>query len=70
MHRIQVKRKKCLDQRIGPLLDHRVGPCPMFQSVAADLFGPIQYQGTVNKRQTGIGWGVMFVCMATSVIHM
>jgi hypothetical protein len=35
-----------------------------------DLSGPIEYHGTVNKRQTGKGWGVMFVCMATSAVHV
>jgi hypothetical protein len=35
-----------------------------------DLLGPIEYQGTVNKRQVGKGWGVMFVCSATSAVHV
>jgi hypothetical protein len=36
-----LKEKKCIEQRMGPLPDHRVGPCPIFQYVAVDLFGPI-----------------------------
>jgi hypothetical protein len=42
-----------MKQRKGPLPNHRVEPCSIFQSVAVDLFGPIEYQGTVNKRQVG-----------------
>jgi hypothetical protein len=38
----------------------------MFQSVAVDLFEPIEYQGTMNRRQAGKGWGVVFVCTTTS----
>jgi hypothetical protein len=34
-----------MEQRMGPLPDHRVGPRAIFQSVAIDLFGPIKYQG-------------------------
>jgi hypothetical protein len=47
-----------------------MGPGPIFQSVAIDLFGPIEYQGIINKRQVGKGWGVMFVCTATSAVHV
>jgi hypothetical protein len=39
-----------MEQRIGPLPDHRVGPSPIFQSLAEDLFKPIEYQGIINKR--------------------
>jgi hypothetical protein len=66
----RLKEKKCMEQRMGPLPDHRVGPNPIFQSVAVDLFGPIEYQGVINKRQVGKRWGVMFVCMVTSAMHV
>jgi uncharacterized membrane protein len=59
-----------MEKRMGPLPDHRVGPCPVFQSVAVDLFSPLEYYGTVNKRHIGKGWGVMFVCTATSAVHI
>jgi hypothetical protein len=65
-----LKEKKCMDQRMGPLPNHRVGPSPIIQSVAVDLFGPIEYQGFINKRQVGKGWGLMFVCSATSAMHV
>jgi hypothetical protein len=42
----------------------------MFQSVAVDLFGPIEYQQHVKKRQVGKGWGVVFVCTTTSAMHV
>ncbi len=35
-----------------------------------DLFGPIEYQGTVNKRQVSKGWGVVFVCTMTLAMHI
>jgi hypothetical protein len=35
---------------MGPLPDHRVGPSPIFQSVAVDLVGLIEYQGVIDKR--------------------
>jgi hypothetical protein len=66
----RLKAKKCMEQRMGPLPDHRVEIGAMFQSVAVDLFGPIEYQGTVNKRQVGKGWGVVFVCTTTSAVHI
>jgi hypothetical protein len=34
------------------------------------LVGLIEYQGIINKRQVGKGWGVMFVCSATSAVHV
>jgi hypothetical protein len=66
----QLKEKKCMDQRMGPLPTHRVGPCPIFQSVGINLFGPIEYQGTVNRRQVGKGLGAIFICSATSAVHV
>ncbi len=59
-----------MEQRIGLLQDHRVGPCPVFQSVVVDLFGPEENQGTINKRQTGKECGVIFVSAALSAIHV
>jgi hypothetical protein len=53
----RLKEKRCMEQRMGPLPDHRAKLGAIFQSVAVDLFGPIEYQGTVNKRQVGNGWG-------------
>jgi hypothetical protein len=44
-----------------PLPEHRVGPAPVFESTAVDLFGPITFQDTINKRGNGKAWGVVFV---------
>jgi hypothetical protein len=66
----RLKAKKCMEQRMGPLANHRVEVGAMFQSVEVDLFGPIEYQGTVNKRQVSKGWGVVFVCTTTSAVHI
>jgi hypothetical protein len=38
--------------------------------VAVDLFGPVEYQQHVKKRQVGKGWGVVFVCTTTSALHV
>ncbi len=54
---------------MGPLPDHRVD-LSYVPAVAVDLFGPIEYQGTVNKRQVHKGWGVVFVCTTTSAVHI
>ncbi len=66
----RLKKKKCMGQKMGPLPDHRVQMGAMFQSVAIDLFGPVEYQQHVKKRQVGKGWGVVFVCTTTSALHV
>jgi hypothetical protein len=38
--------------------------------VAIDLFGPVEYQQHMKKRQVGKGWGVVFVCTITSALHV
>jgi hypothetical protein len=66
----QLKEKRCMEQKMGPLPDHRVQMGAVFQSVAIDLFGPVEYQQHVKKRQTGKRWGVVFVCTTTSALHV
>jgi hypothetical protein len=66
----RLKEKRCMEQKMGPLPDHRVQMGAMFQSVAVDLFGPVEYQQHVKKRQVGKGWGVVFVCTTTSALHV
>jgi hypothetical protein len=66
----RLKEKKCMEQKMGPLPDHRAQVGAMFQSVAIDLFGPLEYQQHVKKRQVGKGWGVVFVCTTTSALHV
>jgi hypothetical protein len=66
----RLKEKKCMEQKMGPLPDHRVQVGAVFQSVAIDLFGPVEYQQHIKKRQVGKGWGVVFVCTTTSALHV
>ncbi len=66
----RLKEKKCMEQKMGPLPDHRVQMGAMFQSVVIDLFGPVEYQQHVKKRQVGKGWGVVFVCTTSSALHV
>ena len=55
---------------MAPLPEDRIGPAPIFSSVAVDLFGLLTFRDMVNKRVTGKGSGVIFVCMATSAVHL
>jgi hypothetical protein len=57
-------------QKMAPLPKHRMGPAPVFESTAVDLFGPITFQDTINKRGNGKAWGVVFVCTAMSLVHV
>jgi hypothetical protein len=57
-------------QKMAPVPEHRIGPAPVFESTAVDLFGPIMFQDTINKRVNGKAWGVVFVCTATSLVHV
>jgi hypothetical protein len=50
--------------------DFRLGPQPVFSTTVVDLFGPLEYKDMVKKRVTGKGWGVIFVCTASSAIHL
>jgi hypothetical protein len=45
------------NQKMAPLPEHRMGPAPVFESTAIDLFGPITSQDTINKRGSGKAWG-------------
>jgi hypothetical protein len=47
-----------------------MGPAPVFESTAVDLFKPLTFQDLYNKRRTGKAWGVVFVCKATSLVHV
>lgn len=50
-------RKNLLQgQKMAPLPNQRIGPSPIFDSVAVDLFGPLEYKDMVKKRVTGKEW--------------
>ena len=55
---------------MAPLPEHRIMPAPVFHTTAIDLFGPFTFRDMVKKRTTGKGWGVIFVCTASSAIHI
>jgi hypothetical protein len=69
---IKIESESMPHAKDGPIADHQVGPCLAFQFIAVDLSGPIEYQGTTKKRQTGKGrgGGFMFVCTTTSAFHV
>ncbi len=56
-------------QKMAPLPEHRMGPASVFESTGVDLFGPITFQDTINKRGKGKAWGVVFACTATSLVQ-
>ena len=58
------------EQKMAPLPPPRVGPAPIFHSTAVDLFGPVYFSDMAKKRVKCKGWGVIFVCTATSAIHI
>ena len=66
----KLRHKPLQGQKMAPLHPSRIGPAPIFDSVAVDLFGPIEFRDMVRKRNTSKGWGVIFVCTATSAIHL
>ena len=66
----KLRHKPLQSQKMAPLHPSRIGPAPIFSSVAVDLFGPLEFRDMVKKRVTGKGWGVMFVCTATTAIHI
>ena len=69
-YRCGLSRKKLLNQVMAPLPEERLNPAPVFNSVVVDLFSPLEFQDMVKKRVTGKGWGVVFVYMATSAVHL
>ena len=66
----KLRHKPLQGQKMAPLHPWRIGPAPIFSSVAVDLFGPLEFRDMVKKRVTGKGWGVMFVWTATTAIHI
>ena len=69
-YKCKLLKKHTLNPKKAPLPADRIGPAPIFNAIAIDLFGPLEYRDIVNKRKTNKSWGVIFVCMATSAIHI
>jgi hypothetical protein len=57
-------------QKMSPMPNFRLGPQPVLSTTTVDLFGPLEYRDMVKKRTTGKGWGVIFVCISSSAIHL
>ena len=66
--RCKLLYKKTMNQKMGPMPEHRVGPSPVFYSTAVDLFGPLTIRDAVKKRTRAKAWGVIFTCTATSAV--
>jgi hypothetical protein len=66
--RCRLLYKKTMGQVMGPMPDHRLGPTPVFQSTAVDLFGPLTIRDTVKRRTSSKAWGVIFTCTVTSAV--
>jgi hypothetical protein len=49
----RLKEKRCMEQRMGPLPDHRVELRAIFQSVAVDLFWTHRVSGDRKQEASG-----------------
>ena len=63
-------RKVVLNQVMASLPQERVGPVPIFDAVAIDLFAPLELKDMVRKEVSGKEWGIIFVCIATLAIYI
>ena len=64
-------RNRYLEKQImAPVDSCRLPPAPVFHSTALDLFGPLEVRDTVKRRVKRKCWGVIFVCTATSAVHL
>ena len=59
------KRKETHSQIMSPLPVERLKPCPAFQTVGIDYFGPFEIKGEVQRRIRGKAYGVIFTCFAS-----
>ena len=66
--RCKLLYRRTMNQKMGPMPAHRVGPSPIFYSTAVDLFGPLTIRDAVKKRTRAKAWGVIFTCTATSAV--
>jgi hypothetical protein len=58
-YRCRLLWKPLQQQEMASMPDFRLGPQPVFSTMAVDLFGPLEYKDMVKKRVTGKGWGVI-----------
>ena len=69
-YQCRLRRKVILNQVMAPLPQERVGPVPIFDAVAIDLFAPLELKDMVRKEVSGKEWGIIFVCIATLAIYI
>ena len=55
---------------MGRLPLERLKPAPPWNAVEIDLFGPFEIRDEVNKRRTGKAYGVIFVCLPSTAVHL
>ena len=61
---------KVSSQVMGRLPLERLKPAPPWNAVGIDLFGTFEIRGEVNKRSTGKAYGVIFVCLPSTAVHL
>ncbi len=49
---------------------HSMGPAPLIDLTVVDLFEPINFVDPNSQCKAGKGWGVVFVCTATPLLHV
>ena len=57
-------------QIMADLPIERLKPSPSFSATGVDFFGPFELKGEVQKRTRGKGYGVIFVCMVSTYVHL
>ena len=62
--------KKLVGQRMGPIINERLKPCPPFYHSALDLFGPFLIKDTVKGRCRKKVYGVIINCLTTRASYV
>ena len=63
-------RGRVEEQMMAPLPSQRINPAPVWFTTHIDYFGPLELKGDVNKRVRGKGFGIIFTCAVTRVVHL
>ena len=66
----KLRNLKLMEQSMGLLPEARLMPCPPFNNVMIDLFGPYKVRGEVQKRITGKAYGVIFTDLTMRAVHI
>ena len=60
----------CVTQVMGKLPLARLKPSPPWSSTGIDLFGPFNIFGEVKKRTSMKVYGIIFVCLPSTAVHL